>query len=102
MSFDWQQDSKERYFKRAEQQIEAAGFGDILKINRAAFSTVRDIVKVHLEPIDRKGNMRRWWEAKRLFENLKEKPTPKDSYDRKIKTLFIHGWMIFEMEEQDR
>lgn len=50
MSFDWQQESKERYFRMAEEKIEAAGFGDFLHIDRTAFGTVAGkTVKVYME-----------------------------------------------------
>lgn len=102
MSFDWQQDSKERYFRKAEERIEAAGFGDILQINKDGFATVKGNVKVFFKPIKREGNTRRWWEAKRTFEGVEENTAGSDEYGRKRKTLFIHGYMILEMEEQDK
>lgn len=34
MSFDWQPESKDRYFRKAEAAVKAAGFDDILQISR--------------------------------------------------------------------
>ena len=45
---------------------------------------------------------RRWWEAKRTIENMHEVPTAKDQFGRKHKSIFIHAFMILEMEEQDK
>lgn len=51
MRFDWKPESKERYFRKAEAAVKAAGF---------------------------------------------------DQFGRKHKSIFIHAYMILEMEEQDR
>ena len=48
------------------------------------------------------GKTRRWWEAKRTIENMHEVPPAKDQFGRKHKSIFIHAYMILEMEEQDR
>ena len=102
MGFNWQQDTKERYYQRAEETIEAAGFGNLLRVERTAFGiTGREFVRVYFEPIHRKGNTRRWWDAKRAIGNLKETKPPKDSYGRKQATFMIRGFIEFEMEEQD-
>lgn len=36
MSFDWRPESKDRYFRKAEAAVKAAGFDDILQISREA------------------------------------------------------------------
>lgn len=102
MSFDWKQDSKEIYFRKAEAAVEAAGFNDILQIDKDQFSIVKGTVKVFFKPITRSGKTRRWWEAKRTIENMHEVPPSKDKFGRKYKTIFIHTYMVLEMEEQDR
>ena len=33
MSFDWRPESKDRYFRKAEAAVKAAGFDDILQIS---------------------------------------------------------------------
>ena len=58
MRFDWKPESKERYFRKAEAAVKAAGFDDILRVDR-------------------------------------------DQFGRKHKRIFIHAFMILEMEEQD-
>lgn len=63
---------------------------------------VKGTVKVHFKPISRDGKTRRWWEAKRTIENMHEVPPAKDQFGRKHKSIFIHAYMILEMEEQDR
>lgn len=65
MRFDWKPESKERYFRKAEAAVKAAGFDDILRVDRDQFSVVKGTVKVHFKPISRDGKTRRWWEAKR-------------------------------------
>lgn len=37
MRFGWTDAEKEKYFIKAEQQIEAAGFTDLLKIDKTSF-----------------------------------------------------------------
>ena len=68
MRFDWKPESKERYFRKAEAAVKAAGFDDILRVDRDQFSVVKGTVKVHFKPISRDGKTRRWWEAKRTNE----------------------------------
>lgn len=67
MSFDWRPESKDRYFRKAEAAVKAAGFDDILRVDRDQFSVVKGTVKVHFKPISRDGKTRRWWEAKRTL-----------------------------------
>ena len=102
MSFDWQPESKDIYFRKAEAAVKAAGFDDILQISREQFAITKSTVKVYFKPIPREGKTRRWWEAKRTIENMHEVPPAKDQFGRKHKSIFIHAYMILEMEEQDR
>lgn len=102
MRFDRKPESKERYFRKAEAAVKAAGFNDILRVDRDQFSVVKGTVKVHFKPISRDGKTRRWWEAKRTIENMHEVPPAKDQFGRKHKSIFIHAFMILEMEEQDK
>lgn len=102
MRFDWKPESKERYFRKATAAVKAAGFDDILRVDKDQFSIVKGTVKVHFKPISRDGKTRRWWEAKRTIENMHEVPPAKDQSGRKHKSIFIHAYMILEMEEQDR
>lgn len=55
MRFDWKPESKERYFRKAEAAVKAAGFDDILRVDRDQFSVVKGTVKVHFKPISRDG-----------------------------------------------
>lgn len=50
MRFDWKPESKERYFRKAEAAVKAAGFNDILRVDRDQFSVVKGTVKVHFKP----------------------------------------------------
>ena len=34
MRFDWRPESKDRYFRKAEAAVKAAGFDDILRVDR--------------------------------------------------------------------
>ena len=102
MRFDWKPESKERYFRKAEAAVKAAGFDDILRVDRDQFSVIKGTVKVHFKPISRDGKTRRWWEAKKSIAGMQEKSGGRDEFGRKKKTIFIHAYMVLEMEEQDR
>ena len=102
MRFDWKPESKERYFRKAEAAVKAAGFDDILRVDRDQFSIVKGTVKVHFKPISRDGKTRRWWEAKKSIAGMQEQSGGRDEFGRKKKTIFIHAYMVLEMEEQDR
>lgn len=103
MSFDWKKESKEKYFRVAEEKIEEAGYGDFLQIDRSKFSVVAGkIVKVYVNQIQRGGNQRRWWAALREIAGFKEVPAPKNAYGKRQKTFFMQGYFEIEMEEQDR
>ena len=100
MSFDWQPESKDRYFRKAEAAVKAAGFDDILQISREQFAITKSTVKVYFKPIPREGKTRRWWEAKKSIAGMQEQSGGRDEFGRKKKTIFIHAYMILEMEEQ--
>ena len=102
MAFDWQQESKERYFQKAESMIRKAGFEDILQINRSVFAITQDGVRVYLNFILRTGNINRWREAKGMLKNLQEQSEVLGRGRRQYKSIFIRGYMVLEMEEQDR
>ena len=102
MRFDWKPESKDRYFRKAEAAVKAAGFDDILRVDRDQFSIVKGTVKVHFKPISRDGKTRRWWEAKKSITGMQEQSGGRDEFGRKKKTIFIHAYMVLEMEEQDR
>lgn len=103
MSFTWQQSEKEKYFVKAEQQIEAAGFTDLLKVDRGSFGIDGNgMVKVFIVPLHRQGATRHWWEAKRIMENLHEQAGGRNQFGKKEQTILIHGYMSIEMEEADR
>lgn len=42
MRFDWKPESKERYFRKAEAAVKAAGFNDILQVDRDQFPSSRE------------------------------------------------------------
>lgn len=88
--------------EKRRQQSRQRGFDDILRVDRDQFSVVKGTVKVHFKPISRDGKTRRWWEAKRTIENMHEVPPAKDQFGKKHKSIFIHAFMILEMEEQDK
>ena len=102
MRFDWKPESKDRYFRKAEAAVKAAGFDDILRVDRDQFSIVKGTVKVHFKPISRDGKTRRWWEAKKSITGMQEQSGGRDEFGRKKKIIFIHAYMVLEMEEQDR
>lgn len=102
MMFDWKQESKERYFRKAEAVVKETGFDDILWVDRDKFSVIKGMIKVYFKPISRDGKTRRWWEARRTIENMHEVHPPKDQFGRKHKSIFIHTYMILEMEDQDK
>ena len=94
MSFDWRPESKDRYFRKAEAAVKAAGFDDILQISKEQFAITKSTVKVYFKPIPR--------EAKKSITGMQEQSGGRDEFGRKKKTIFIHAYMILEMEEQDR
>lgn len=49
MRFDWKPESKERYFRKAEAAVKAAGFDDILQIDKDQFSIIKGTVKVFFQ-----------------------------------------------------
>lgn len=102
MSFDWKKESKERYFRKAEAVIKTAGFDDLLQIDKEQFSVLKNAVKVHFKPIPRKGKTRRWWEAKKKIEGMTEQSAGRDQFGRKRKTIFIHAYLVLEMEKMDK
>jgi len=57
MRFDWKPESKDRYFRKAEAAVKAAGFDDILRVDRDQFSIVKGTVKVHFKPISRDSDI---------------------------------------------
>ena len=78
MRFGWTDEEKEKYFIKAEQQIEAAGFTDFLKIDKTSFGVQGQKMKVFLTPFHRAGNTKKWWEAKRNMPNLRENEPPRN------------------------
>lgn len=59
MRFGWTDEEKEKYFIKAEQQIEAAGFTDFLKIDKTSFGVQGQKMKVFLTPFHRADNTER-------------------------------------------
>lgn len=51
MRFDWKPESKDRYFRKAEAAVKAAGFDDILRVDRDQFSIVKGTVKVQMREV---------------------------------------------------
>lgn len=70
--------------------------------NPETMTQTAESIEDNFKPISRDGKTRRWWEAKRTIENMHEVPPTKDQFGRKHKSIFIHAYMILEMEEQDR
>lgn len=102
MRFGWTDEEKEKYFIKAEQQIEAAGFADLLKIDKTSFGVQGQEKKVFLTPFHRAGNTKKWWEAKRNMPNLRENKPTRNRFGKKERTILIHGYMVIEMEDCDK
>lgn len=102
MSFDWQPESKDRYYRKAEAAVKAAEFDDILQIDRNQFATAKGTAKVYFKPISRKGKTRRFREAKKNITGMQELSGGRDKFGKKEKTVYIHAYMVIEMEEQDK
>lgn len=101
MSFDWQQESKEKYFHRAEEKIAAAGFGDFLHVDRSQFGVIGErAVKVYVQSVRRRGNVRKWQEARRTISGFKECPAPRKANGKKETTIFLHGYFEIAMGEE--
>lgn len=101
MSFDWQQSTKERYFQKVEEMTLAAGLERFLVVDRSKFSIIKDKVKVYFVKVKRKGNVRRWNEAKRSIGGIKEQKE-KNARGRTEKSIFINGYIVLDMDKQDR
>lgn len=87
MSFDWRPESKDRYFRKAEAAVKAAGFNDILQISKEQFAITKSTVKVYFKPIPREGKTRRWWEAKKSIAGMQEQSGGRDEFGKKKKTI---------------
>ena len=101
MSFDWQQSTKERYWKKVEEMTEAAGLDGFLVVDREKFGIIKDKVKVYFVKIRRAGNTRRWSEAVRSIEGINE-IVEKDANGKKIKGIYINAYVVLDMEKKDR
>ena len=101
MSFDWQQSTKERYWKKVEKMTKAAGLENFLVVDREKVGIIKDKVKVYFVKIRRTGNTRRWSEAVRSIEGIQE-ITEKDANGKKIKGIFINAYVVLDMEKKDR
>jgi hypothetical protein len=88
MSFDWRPESKDRYFRKAEAAVKAAGFDDILQISKEQFAITKSTVKVYFKPIPREGKTRRWWEAKKSITGMQEQSGGRDEFGRKKENHF--------------
>lgn len=102
MSFDWRPESKDRYFRKAEAAVKAAGFDDILQISKEQFAITKSTVKVYFKPIPREGKTRRWWEAKKSIAGMQEQSGGRDEFGRKKKTIFIHAVYVFVKMPSDK
>lgn len=84
MSFDWRPESKDRYFRKAEEAVKAAGFDDILQISKEQFAITKSTVKVYFKPIPREGKTRRWWEAKKSMSEHAQSQRKEPLTSRKV------------------
>nr|UWI35664.1 MAG: hypothetical protein [Bacteriophage sp.] len=93
MSFDWRPESKDRYFRKAEAAVKAAGFDDILQISREQFAITKNTVKVYFKPIPREGKTRRWWRQRKASQGCRSSPEGVTSSAGKRKPfLFMPIW----------
>ena len=52
MSFDWRPESKDRYFRKAEAAVKAAGFDDILQISKEQSRCISSRFRERERPAD--------------------------------------------------
>lgn len=102
MSFDWQQSTKERYFRKVEEIIKEVNLEGFLEVDRSKFAIKEDKVKVFFVRIRRTGSTKKWYEARRLIEGLQELPVERDNCGKPIKGVYISGYIVLDMEEQDK
>lgn len=103
MAFDWKEESKERYYRKAEKLIKVAGFEDFLQVDRSQFGVVgKKTIKVYVKPVRRNGNLKKWWEVKRTIPDFKELEATKNMHGKRDKMIFLYGYFEIEMEEQDK
>lgn len=104
MGIDLEQELKEKYFLKAEELIQEAGFEDLLKVKREAFAMLYGKVKVYFQPIPRKKrNILRWKLAKQAIDELKEIKAMgyRDECGNRHESIFIHAYILLEMEQED-
>ena len=94
--FDWTEESKEKYWKIAQERINDAGLSEIVYIDRLRFSTMKENVKVHIQPIKTKGNFRVWARIKRI-KGFEENQANKKGLARSQKNMFYHGCFVMPM-----
>lgn len=74
----------------------------MLKVDREQFAIRKNEVKVFFKPISRKGKTKKWWKARGEINGMHERPGSRDCSGKKIKNMYIHAYMVLEMEEQDK
>lgn len=100
MSFDWRPESKDRYFRKAEAAVKAAGFDDILQISKEQFamSNMTDWKKVtgtqpeRPEEIDRTSSPSTVY----LRKNIEQVEKEVEGADGKMQT--VTEWQYDEKE----
>lgn len=73
-----------------------------MEVDRDQFAIRKDEVKVFFKPISRKGKTRKWWKARKEINGMHERPDLRDYFGKKIKNIYIHTYMVLEMEEKDK
>lgn len=93
--FDWSEENKEKYYKKADILIRNAGYADFLKVDRNGIGVKgKNIVKVFLVPILRKGNVRKWNKTKKEISGFKDRKQPLKG---KEQFIHLHGWIEMEL-----
>lgn len=102
MKFDWKPESKARYFQKAEAAVKAAGYEDILIVDRDKFATVKNMVKVYFKPIKRKGNTKRYHAARKAIQGVGDNSIYRNEFGNNGKTVFIHAYILMDFAKRDQ
>lgn len=98
--FNWSEESKEEYFKKAEQQIKDSGYEGYLSIDKSKFSVVKDeTVKVYTKPFARRKNTRKWQSAIGKIENFKQQKTTRIVAGINGRMVLLQGYFEYKVQQ---
>lgn len=89
--------NKEKYFKIAERRIKAAGFEEMLHIDRTQFTaSAKSYVKVYLQAVRREKNFRKWQKAMREVAGFTSVTITRRRKKWEEKDIYLRGYIRIE------